>query len=172
MTYAAFKAGQTAGSPPHPGQTVPPPSKAIRAGLVATSWPRDLVLDIAGADQADPGEVIISNHDRVYTDKVVAVTGNTVTPSPAAAAGDLVGVYYDDANRVGGAVTYAYDVIPGGVGEIDQLYSSAENPFRHFVALLEVPATGVTGGGTGAGGGGGTGGAPGGGGQGGGGHEN
>lgn len=171
MSNAARMAGETAGRPVQVPQTVPFPAKAIRANLIATSWPRNLTLAIAGADQADPGEVTISDHERVYTDKAVDVDGATVTPSPAAAAGDLVGVYYDDETRAGGAVTYAYEIIPGGIGEIDQLYASADNPFRHYIALLEVVATGSGGGGTGAGGGGGTGGPPSGGGGGGGGYE-
>lgn len=113
-------------------------------------------MTIAGADQADPGEVVIDEHERVYEDKTVTVTGDTVTPSPAAAAGDKVGIYYDDETRAGGAVTYEYVLLPGGAGEINNLFASPDNPFRHFVALLTVGAagSGSAGSGTGTGSGG------------------
>lgn len=96
------------------------------------------------------GAVTVSNHERVYADKVVSVTGAIVTPSPAVA-GDKVGVFYDDEPRAGGAVTYQYGVIAGGTGEVAFMFATPENPFRHFVTLLTVPATGTSSGGSGVG---------------------
>jgi hypothetical protein len=127
--------------------------------LIATSFPRNLTLAITSA-----GVVTVSNHDRVYNDKVVAVTGGTVTPSPAGTNPDKIGVFYDDAARAGGAVTYQYQKFAGGTGEIDGLFPSVDNPARHFICLMVVPASGSTGGGSGTGSGGGAGGPPGGGG--------
>jgi hypothetical protein len=118
---------------------------------VLNSSTSGLTLTIAGADQTNPGEVVVSNHDRIYTNSTVAVTGDTITPSPAAAAGDKVGIYYDDDARLGGAVTYEYILFVGGAGEIDILFASPDNPYRHFVALLTVGGTGSSSGGSGTG---------------------
>lgn len=151
-----FALGRTTVAPPTPTLFTPEQldtnasdgavTTADIALLIANSGPRNLTLTIDTA-----GVVTVSNHERVYSGKVVSVAGATVTPSPATVADDLVGVYYDDPERVGGTVTYQYSVIAGGAGEIDYLYASSENPYRHFVALLPVPATGTVSGGSGVG---------------------
>lgn len=103
------------------------------------------------------GDMTISTHTRIYTDKSVSVTGATVTHPASVVAGDLVAVVYRDAARAGGAVTYqAIRVVPG-----DELpKASPSDPFLHAVAVGTVPASGTTGGGStvGSGGGGGGGG--------------
>jgi hypothetical protein len=99
--------------------------------------------------------VIISNHTRVYSDKSVSVTGNGAGQSVAAAAGDLIIAYYDDASRVGGSETYQFLVLPGGVGDQSSAFPSPTNPFRHAVFSKTVPSTGTGTGGSSAGSGGG-----------------
>ncbi len=150
----AFALGKTGTAPPTPvirssqelDEVASEPGATDVTQLIANSAPRNLDLTISTA-----GVVTVSGHDRVYGDKVVSVTGSTVTPSPAAVAGDKVGVFYDDEARAGGAVTYQYSVLAGGTGEIAFMFATPENPFRHFVTLLTVPATGTTSGGSGTG---------------------
>ena len=86
-----------------------------------------------------------------------------MTPTTAAA-GDKIGVFYDQASRAGGAVTYQYQRFVGGVGDVNGINANATYPSRHFVCMLTVPTTGTGTGGSGSGSGGGTGGPPGGGG--------
>lgn len=160
----AFALGLTSTAPPTP--TIHPPEVRDQAigstgiaettQLIASSYTTSLTFTLD-----DAGDVVISTHDRVYLDKIVAVTGDTLMTS--ADADDLVLVYYDDPDRAGGAVTYQALLIDEGVGETDAAFASADNPYRHFVAVKKVPATGSSGGGSGAGSGGG-GGMPGGGG--------
>ncbi len=150
----AFALGKTGTAPPTPvirssqelDEGAAEPGVTDVTQLIANSSTRTLDLTISTV-----GVVTVSTHDRIYTDKIVSVTGATVTPSPSAVAGDKVGVYYDDEGRSGGAVTYQYSVIAGGAGEIDHMFPSAANPFRHFVTMLTVPASGTTSGGSGTG---------------------
>jgi hypothetical protein len=102
------------------------------------------------------GAVTISDHTRIYSDKSVSVTGTGGSPlASGGASGDRVLVYYDDAARAGGAVTYAALVLTGGVGATDSAYASPDHPYRHFVCTGVVPASGSSSGGSGAGTGGG-----------------
>lgn len=150
----AYALGQTGTAPPTPvirssqemDEGAALPALSQNTHLISDSAPRllDVSIDTAGV-------VTVSTHERVYIDRVVSVTGGVVTPSPAAVAGDAVGVFYDDIDRLGGAVTYQYDVIPSGTGDVDYMFASVENPGRHFICLLNVPTTGTTDGGSGVG---------------------
>jgi hypothetical protein len=103
--------------------------------------------------------VTISAHDRVYSDKTVSVNGNGGPISVAAASGDIIAAYYDDPDRLGGAVTYHYLVLSGGTGDLSPAFPSPSNPYRHNVFVFTVPTSGgTTGGGSDAGSGGGSGG--------------
>lgn len=154
----AYALGQTGTAPPTPTIVDPEDVDTIIADnslttaqitqLISSSYTTGLTFTLDSA-----GDVVVSTHDRVYSDKVVSVTGDTVLT--AAVPGDLVLIYYDDADRAGGAVTYAALVVAGGVGETDSAFASSANPYRHFVAVKEVPAAGSSGGGSGAGSGGG-----------------
>lgn len=120
--------------------------------LIAQSTTQNLTFSVSAT-----GVFTISNHNRIYADKSVAVTGNA-SFATGAAVGDLVLIYYDDAGRSGGAVTYQKLILPGGVGDVSSAFPSDAHPYRHFVCRAVVPATGSTGGGSSAGSGGGTGG--------------
>lgn len=148
MSFHNWNRGQTAGRPAQQPQLVPTRSDTKR--LISTSYPRNLTVSITNT-----GVATISDHQRVYLDKIVDVDGAVVTPAPAGANPDKVGLFYDDQARAGGAVTYQYEKLTGGAGETDQMNYSAENPYRHFVALMTVPAAGTSGAGSGSGGGGG-----------------
>lgn len=87
------------------------------------------------------GVPIVSNHTRIYPDKQVSVTGAIVAAPVGALTGDLVGVYYGDPDRVGGAVVYAsFKLGPG-----DELPGpTPAQPDFHMVGLAPVPATGTS----------------------------
>lgn len=120
--------------------------------LIVNSWPSGLTFSVATT-----GAVTVSNHDRVYADKTAAVTGDTTAAPGGAVAGDAVAVFYDDPTRAGGAVTYQTLLLVGGAGSLTGANASSANPYRHFVSVGTVPATGTTSGGSGAGSGGGSG---------------
>lgn len=102
------------------------------------------------------GNVTISDHNRVYVDKTVAVTGTGGTPlATGAAPGKYVTVFYDQADRSGGAVTYQYLITDPGADN-SAAYASSAHPYRHFVCIVLIPASGSTGGGSAPGDGGGT----------------
>jgi hypothetical protein len=152
----SFALGQTGVAPPTP-TIVPPQELDETTGdqqvsvtdvttLIATSSTTNLTATISTA-----GAVTISNHQRLYTDKTVAVTGTTVAAPAGAVAGDTVVIFYDDQLRAGGAVAYQAARIPASTGQIDAYYPSAANPYRHFVIALPVPTTGTGTGGSGVG---------------------
>ena len=164
----AFALGQTGVAPPTPTLIPPQEMDETAGGLqligaqltanILNSWTTGLTLSISTT-----GAVTVSNHSRIYSDKTVAVTGATVAAPAGTVAGDKVAVYYDDPNRLGGAVTYQSARLPGGAGDPAAFFASAANPYRHFVCLLVVPSSGTGTGGSDVGSGGGGGGSPGGG---------
>lgn len=96
--------------------------------LINQSWPKDIV--ITGSDNAGVGEITISAHDMVYATDTVAVDGATLT-------GLLLNtkyyIYYDDSDRVGGAVSYV------ATTDITIAQISETAPFRHFVGSVATP---------------------------------
>lgn len=99
---------------------------SVLENLIATSWPRDIIITANGA-----GEIIISDHSRVYPDENVAILGDTLTGN---ALDTLFSIYYDDTNRDGGAVTYVVTT------EHDTAQTSEANDGRHFVGYITTPA--------------------------------
>jgi hypothetical protein len=145
-----------------------PVSPSSPPAIVQPSAPLPLTSDITQliANSSSPditfsvdtsGVFNISNHTRVYADKSVSATGNASFSSGGAST-DRVLIYYDDADRAGGAVTYHALVLTGGSGDGSSAYPSPMNPYRHFVCQALVPSSGTTSGGGEVGAGGGTGG--------------
>lgn len=99
---------------------------------IANSYPVGLTITAA-----DNGAITISNHVRRYIDghADVAVTGTTLSGA-GLAAGDFRAIYYDDLDRLGGAVVYGLDA-----DDLDARVSSA-NPGRHYVGYAVIPTAG------------------------------
>jgi hypothetical protein len=131
------------------GRTINP-AQGTGDGIETSTETQNLILGSAkdgltfsvGIPSGGNSAVTISNHNRVYSDKSVAVTGNGGPVNVAAASGDLMLAYYDDAARAGGAVTYQYLVLAGGTGDASPAYASPTNPYRHNVFAWKVPAAG------------------------------
>jgi hypothetical protein len=134
--------------PPTIVQADPILTQAQITSLIFNSYVTGLTFSIDTS-----GTVTISNHTRVYSDSAVAVTGGTKTTTSAS--GDVILIFYDQQTRLGGAVTYQSLVLPGGVGDQSSAFASPTHPYRHFVLLGKVPASGTTGGGSDGGSGGG-----------------
>lgn len=103
--------------------------RLIRA-MISTSHTDSLTI-IAEAD-GDTAKVTISDHTRVYVDGEVAVTGGVRT---ALEYGTQYAFYYDDEERAGGAVDFLATTAPS------QAVTSAANPYRHFMGVVQTPAT-------------------------------
>lgn len=103
--------------------------------LIATSYQTGLVVT------ADDSSTTINTHTRVYSDRAVSVTGTTITGLTDSTPYYL---YYDDAARLGGAVSW--------VATLDyyEAQNSAANPARHYAGFITTDTVG--GGGTGGGG--------------------
>jgi uncharacterized membrane protein YgcG len=165
----ASYAPQAANRPTPRGQEYPYDTNRAPAGLFTTISGRSFADSSMRFSVDASGNVTISAHDRVYADKApVAVDGTPGTAAdgtggtPIAAGGanpQYVLIYYDDPTRVGGAVTYQSLVIDAG-GDDSPAYASEAHPYRHFVLIAQIPASGSTSGGTspGTGGGGSSGG--------------
>lgn len=110
-------------------------SFVANAGGVGGSNP--ITATNAGSDAT----IVIAAHDRVYADKTVACSGASIT---GAAYSTTYLIYYDDGDRVGGAVSYQVTTSAAVA------YNSATYPDRHFVGFVTTPASG--GGGTTGGG--------------------
>jgi len=119
---------------------------ALPAGYGATLTATSYVTLASGVSvllSATATTITVASHYRQYSDKVVAVTGATVsveddgtTPIDDAAAYYL---YYDDAARAGGAVAFkATRYAPLAI-------NSAANPTRHFVGAVTTDTVGGTG---------------------------
>ena len=90
--------------------------------------------------------ITVQNHKRVYADAnktTVNVVGTTIT---GLAPDKFYYLYYDDAERLGGAVTIA------ATTDYPTAFNSSTQPARHYVGSIETAATG----GADTGGGGGT----------------
>lgn len=97
---------------------------------------------------ADDASITIGNHSRVYANETVSVTGTTLTTeddgSTAIAATTLYYLYYDDADRVGGAVSWK------ATQNFFTAQNSETNPDRHYAGYITTDTSG--GGGTTGGG--------------------
>ena len=117
---------------------------ASDATAAETSLVNSFVTNFTGASvitATNTGDVTIKNHDRQYGDTTlnptVAVTGATLVTGLANPS--LVRVYYDDASRAGGGVTYAYTVDPAD--------PPIQGGDRHVVGAVTIPAAGTSDGG-------------------------
>lgn len=139
----AFALGQVAVPPPTPalGQTAQErdevaSSSEAPAGydtsLISQSYTVDAV--ITGHDAGADASIIISDHDRVYSDKVVSVDGATLTGKAFATTYSL---YYDDGDREGGAVTII------ATTDNAESFASPDHPDRHNIGAVTTPADGA-----------------------------
>lgn len=98
------------------------------------SYPANYTAPLLSADAA--GNVTVANHDRVYYDSTlnptVSVTGGVI--ATGAGAGTIVRVYYDDASRAGGAVTFATTA---------SAETAAQRGDRHSVGAVTIPGVGT-----------------------------
>lgn len=136
----AYALGLTGTPPPTPalGQTAQERDELASAAgdpvgydptLIKTSN-QDLV-SITGTDTA----ITIGNHNRIYADKTVAVTGATIG---SLAASTRYYLYYDDLDRVGGAVTW------NATTDFFTAQNDETNPGRHFSGWITTAASGGT----------------------------
>jgi len=133
----AFALGATTTPPPPPtlvfGEDLDLTAYATRGtaylieNLISSSWVRDLVIRATGS-----GEIILSNHSRIYADETVEIIGDTLT---GASLGTLYSIYYDDEDRNGGAVTYVLTT------DQDAAQTAEEYEGRHFVGYITTPET-------------------------------
>lgn len=147
--------GATAAAPP----TAPVPTGEERDGAIGPNMDPvgyDLALiqtsyisgvggvTLTSADVGSTASITVASHSRAYPDKTVAVTG--ASAGTAFAFATQYFVYYDDAARAGGAVTFQTTTVAA-----DAVASDA-NPTRHFVGeiLTATDGGGSTGGGGGA----------------------
>jgi hypothetical protein len=144
--------------------TVTEPSGPVQPTTDVTTLIRNSGCDGSLKFSCDSsGNITIADHNRIYADKTVAVDGTSGTAAdgtggtPLAtggASGNYVLVFYDDPARTGGAVTYQWlEIAPGG--DDSSAYASSAHPYRHFVLIALVPASGSSGGGSSPGSGGG-----------------
>lgn len=105
---------------------------------LVNSFPDNFTAPLVSADNL--GNVTIATHDRVYGDSVLNPTVSVIGTVLATAAvpTDIVRIYYNDATRVGGAVTYLFTVDPAP--------PPVQGSDVHSVGAVEIPAAGTLGG--------------------------
>lgn len=146
----AWALGQTGVAPPTP--TILDPGdidEAVDEQNLTTAQIAEFIRtsSVAGLTFSidDAGDTTVSNHQRIYSDKpAVSVTGAVVPRPSGTFSSDGIVVFYDQADRSGGAVTYQAARVPGGAGDLDDYFASAEHPYRHFVCFGTFPASGGT----------------------------
>lgn len=124
----AHEAAQTANSAAVTAQSAA--DTANSAVAVTTAYPAGLTIT-ASADGAT-AKIVISDHQMIYPDKTVDVTGATLTGLDY---DTTYSIYYDDPGRVGGAVTF-HATTNGS-----DAYPSDTNPNRIYVGGTTTPAT-------------------------------
>ena len=86
-------------------------------------------LTVTATDVGIDVDIVISSHTRVYGDGTsVAVTGSTLSSQPYST---IIFIYYDQASRAGGSVSYTTTT---NINDVAQLGD------RHSVASIETPA--------------------------------
>ena len=148
-TYAkhAWALGRSAAPPPTPalGQTQQQRDELAAAAALPSGYFRSLIASSwqgAVTITATDDEIVIGNHDRIYSDLTVAVTGATLAvddTAAAIAAETVYYLYYDDATRAGGAVTWA------ATTDFYAAQLSDTAPDRHFGGWIITDAIGGTG---------------------------
>lgn len=95
----------------------------------ADALSKSYIDPLAALTATSSGTITISAHNRVYGDgSIVSLNGGSL---PGWSSGDYVQVYYDDAGRAGGTVSYQ-----GTTGVI------AQQGARHIVGGVSIPAAG------------------------------
>lgn len=98
-----------------------------RAGEIADSWPDGVTITGVAAT----GLVTISEHTRQYPSGAETVQAGSVSGLTYGATGYL---YYDDAVREGGIVSYA------AATSYADAFAKAATPNRHFIGKVVMPA--------------------------------
>lgn len=108
---------------------------AIEASIV-TSYVANFVAPVISVDSS--GNVTVATHDRIYGNATinppVTVTGGAF--ATVGVAGDVIRIYYDQASRAGGLVTYQYT--------IDPALPPVQSGDRHSVGVVVVPGAGTS----------------------------
>lgn len=103
-----------------------------RDDSISTSWTSPGVI-LSATDAGSNATITIANHTRKYTDNTqVSVTGGTLTALSYSA---LYYLYYDQASRAGGAVTYQTATDPN-VALANAIAG------RHFCGFITTPGAG------------------------------
>ncbi len=105
--------------------------KAVDQLLIANSFP--VGISITGADAGGSATIAINGHSRSYQDRTVAIAAGTLTGLDN---GQTYFLFYDDAARAGGAVTFQTTT------DYASAFTSAEHPARHYVGACLTPAPG------------------------------
>lgn len=118
----------------------------VTVGQLSTGGPLDTGTNfdvvIGATDAGSTATITVSAHQRTYIDiPAVAVAGVTMTGMPY---GVRYWLYYDDPQRLGGAVSYV------ATTAYADAFQSAAHPARHYVGDVTTPVAG--GGPTGGGG--------------------
>lgn len=136
-TKHALALGTAATAPPEQDFSIPEPSDSsvtdatLTSLLISTSFPIFTGNAAVGTDAGTTATITIETHDRSYTDKAVAVTGDDITGLVLATA---YYIYYDDPTRVGGVVLFE------ATTDYSLALNSATNPGRHYVGYIITPA--------------------------------
>lgn len=115
---------ETVGSPADPAP--------IASAIIATSKPSE-ALTITAQSDTGGSSITIGSHDRIYSDRTVAVSGGGVDGLTAET---YYSIFYDDAARAGGSVGYQ------ATTSTDEAALSAAHPYRHYVGYVTTPAIG------------------------------
>jgi hypothetical protein len=142
----AWALARTGTAPPTP--SIFAPGDVDQAAVTANETDADIMQKVLNSTTSgltytvdSLGVATVSNHIRIYPDKQVNVTGDTVAAPAGVTTGDNVGVFYGDRARAGGAVVYAsFKIGPG-----DELPGPTPSaPDFHMVGIAPVPASGIT----------------------------
>jgi hypothetical protein len=107
------------------------------SGLILNSYTTGLAANIASTDAGSSATITIPAHMRVYGDRTVSINAGSL---PGLSYATTYLLFYDDAARAGGAVTFQSTTVAADA------YSSAAHPARHFLAYVQTVAAGGTGG--------------------------
>lgn len=125
------------------GENLLPPAylaQLIAASYVTDADPADGLIE--ADDTGSPLTITIETHTRTYTDTAapVSITGDSITTEDDASTAFVPDVayhiYYDDATRAGGAVTYL------ATQDAQSAATSGANPARHYLGSI-TPSTGA-----------------------------
>lgn len=136
----AFCLGQVGVSPPTPaiGQTAQERDELAASVTESATELQQLIVTSSQTPTpisitATGGNITIADHNRNYSDKVVAVTGDVI---PYTTENQQLYFYYDDADRAGGAVTWVATTV------FDDAQNSSINPHRHYGGNVRTPTAG------------------------------